>query len=166
MEDSLDSLKQAIASELEEGGFAVFMGESRGADEESAIFWDVESHPDFRAFLRCAAKLRVSLVVLHTRVFREEEIEDALQDLDESAIDGTEQEEMASSLREMNVFSGLVGAVDLSFDFEGRTYFYYVEADWYREFLDLRDEIDVMTFRDGYGEGDTGESMGGYFSKN
>jgi hypothetical protein len=166
MEDSLDNLKQAIISELEEGGFAVFVGESRGASEESAIFWDVEAQPDFRAFLRCAAKLRVPLIVLHSRVFREEEIEDAIQDLDESAIEGTEQEEMAASIREMNVFAGLVGAVDLSFDFEGRTYFYYLEADWYREFLDLRDEIDVMTFRGDYGEDNSGESIGGYFSKN
>lgn len=166
MEDSLDGLKQEIVSELETGGFAIFYGETRGANEETAVFWDAENYSDFRGFLRCAAKLRVALIVLHTRAFREEEIEDALQDLDESAIEGDEQQEVTSSLREMNVFTGLVGAVDISFDFEGRTYFYYVEADWYREFLDLRDEIDVMTFRGGFDDSEPDESMGGYFSKN
>jgi len=166
MEDSLDSLKQAILAELEEGGFAVFLGESRSANEDSSIFWDVDSHPDFRAFLRCATKLRVPLVVLHSRTFKEDEVEDALQDLDESVIEGDELQEMTNSLREMNAFAGLVGTVDLSYDFEGRTYFYYVEADWYREFLDLRDEIDVMTFRAPYNDDESGESMGGYFSRN
>ncbi len=166
MEDSLDTLKQEIVRELNEGGFATFHGEARGANEETAVFWDAEAHPDFRGFLGCATKLGVALIVLHTRVFREDEIEDALQDLEESAIDGDEKEEMASSLREMNAFMGLVGAVDISFDFQGRTYFYYVESDWYREFLDVRDEIDVMTFGTSFGEDEPDDHMGGYFSKN
>jgi hypothetical protein len=166
MEDSLDTLKQEIVRELEDGGFATFHGEARGANEETAVFWDTDAYPDFRGFLRCAAKLGVALIVLHTRVFREDEIEDALQDLEESVIDGDEKEEMASSLREMNAFMGLVGAVDISFDYQGRTYFYYVESDWYREFLDVRDEIDVMTFGSSFNEEEPDDSMGGYFSKN
>lgn len=166
MDNSLDTLKQEIVRELEESNFATFHGEARGANEETAIFWDTEAYPDFRGFLACAAKLGVSLIVLHNRVFRVDEIEDALQDLDESAIEGDEQEEMASSLREMNAFAGLVGAVDISFDYQGRTYFYYVEADWYREFLDVRDEIDVMTFDGGFDESEPDDTMGGYFSKN
>lgn len=165
MDQNLDSLKQEILDELQEGGFAVFYSESRHADAERAIFWDAETHPDFRGFLRCASQLHVPLIVMHARAFREDEIEDALQDLEESAIEEDEKREMTVTLREMNVFAGLVGSLDLSFDFQGSTYFYYLEADWYREFLDLRDEIDVMNFGEAYGEGPD-DSMGGYFSKN
>lgn len=166
MDNSLDTLKQQIVKDLEEGGFAIFFGEAREANEQSAIFWDTQSYPDYQRFLACATKLGVSLIVLHSRVFRVDEVEDALQDLDESAIEGDEKEEMAGSLREMNAFAGLVGAVDISFDYDGRTFFFYVEADWYREFLDLRDEIDVMTFDNSFQEDDSDGSMGGYFSKN
>jgi hypothetical protein len=165
MEHNLDTLKQEILDELQEGGFALFYSESRHADQENAIFWDTESHSDFRGFLRCASQLHAPLIVMHARTFREDEIEDALQDLEESSIEDDEKREMTVTLRAMNVFAGLVGSLDLSFDFEGRTYFYYLEAEWYREFLDLRDEVDVMNFGDSYGE-EPDESMGGYFSKN
>ena len=165
MDQNLDTLKQEMLDELREGGFAAFFSESRHADPETAIFWDTESYPDFRDFLRCASQLQVPLIVMHARAFREDEIEDAFQDLEESTIEGEEKEEMAASFREMNVFAGLVGSLDLSFDYEGRTYFYYLEADWYREFLDLRDEIDVVTYGSTFDE-EPGDSMGGYFSKN
>lgn len=165
MEQNLDSLKQEILDELQVGGFAMFYSESRHADPEHAIFWDAETHPDFRSFLRCASQLRVPLVVIHALTFREDDVEDALQDLEESAVENEEKQEMTVTLREMNVFAGLVGSLDLSFDFQGNTYFYYLEADWYREFLDLRDEIDVMNIGEGFGESPD-EPMGGYFSKN
>jgi sugar phosphate isomerase/epimerase len=165
--DSLDVMKQEIIAELEQLGMAAFYGETRAANEDNAIFWDTTNYPDFRGFLRCAAKLGVPMVVLHSRTFRDEEIEDAMQDLDESAVEGEEREEMARSLREMNAFAGQVGAVDVSFGFEGHVYFYYVESDWYREFLDLRDEIDVMTFRgENTFESDDEDPLGGYFSRN
>ncbi|MCC7342512.1 MAG: hypothetical protein IT170_15630 [Bryobacterales bacterium] len=165
MEPNLDSLKQEILDELQVGGFAMFYSESRHAEPEHAIFWDVNAHPDFRAFLRCASQLHVPLVVMHALTFREDDVEDALQDLEESAVEDEEKREMTVTLREMNAFAGLVGSLDLSFDFQGNTYFYYLESDWYREFLDLRDEIDVMSLGDGFEDGPD-EPLGGYFSKN
>ena len=97
--------------------------------------------------------------------FREDDVEDALQDLEESAVESEEKQEMTVTLREMNAFAGLVGSLDLSFDFQGNTYFFYLEADWYREFLDIRDEIDLMNIDDGFEDGPD-EPMSGYFSKN
>ena len=165
MEPGLDSLKQEILDELRAGGFALFFSESRHANPEHAIFWDANAHPDFRAFLSCARMLGISLVVMHAMTFREDDVEDALQDLEESAVEEEEKQEMTVTLREMNAFSGLVGSLDLSFDFQGNTYFYYLEADWYREFLDLRDEIDLMDVGEGFENGPD-EPLGGYFSKN
>ncbi len=165
MEQNLDSLRQEITDELRAGEFVIFASESRHADPEHSIFWDAEAHPDFRGFLQCASQLQVRLMVMHTLTFREEDVEDALQDLEESAVEEDERQEMTITLREMNVFAGLVGSLDLSFDYGGNTYFYYLEADWYREFLDLRDEIDAVNLSGDYNE-DPDEHMGGYFSRN
>ncbi|MCZ2156936.1 MAG: hypothetical protein LC114_24070 [Bryobacterales bacterium] len=165
MEQNLDPLKQEIGDELRAGKFVVFASESRHASPEHSIFWDTETQPDFRDFLRCASQLEVRLIVMHSLTFREEDVEDALQDLEESAVEEEERNEMTAALREMNVFAGLLGSLDLSFDYGGNTYFYYVEADWYREFLDLRDEIDAVNLAEGY-NGDADEHLGGYFSRN
>ena len=67
-------------------------------------------------------------------------------------------------LREMLSYQGFTCALEASYDYEGRTYIYDLQAEWYGEFLRILDEVDDLSSEDGEGEED--DSMGDYFSRN
>jgi hypothetical protein len=74
-----------------------------------------------------------------------------------------EQREYESRLRELRAFEGVTCTLELAFDYDSRLYVYEVQPDWYEEFLSLEEEISSH-FADE--SADSGDSLGGYFSKN
>jgi hypothetical protein len=61
----------------------------------------------------------------------------------------------------MRGYDGLVCAIELSFDHEGRVFLFDLRTEWYDELTEILDEIQALT-----SEIENDASMGGYFSKN
>ena len=70
--------------------------------------------------------------------------------------------EFERQLDHLRAYDGLVCAIELSFDYQGRVFLFDLHTDWYEELSDLLDEIEVLAA----GAGDDDTPMSGYFSKN
>ncbi len=164
MKHNLDALKTQIADYLSSRGFAVFHGQAR-TDEAHGLYWDAANYPDFRGFLAVAEALGVKLIVFHHRVFTPAALDSAFEELEEADVPPEERLPLERRLRELRVYQGLTAVIELSFDYDGRTYFYEVESDWHRQFMDTLDEIESYFPEEGEEEGEQ-DSFGGYFSRN
>ncbi len=162
MKPDLDTLKTEILDYLEKAGFVVFHGYSRVGDATPAIYWDTVRFPDFKPFLDSAKQAGVNLIVFHHREFTAEDIDEALEELEECGLPSEEQRSLHQRLRDMRAFEGFTCALELSFDYQGRAYIYDLRAEWYEDFLDVVDEIESSISDEEEGD----ESMGGYFSRN
>jgi hypothetical protein len=162
MNSDFDTLKTEILDYLEKGGFVVFHGLSRLGDPAPSIHWDAARFPDFKLFLDSAKQAGAGLIVFHHRQFAAEDIDEGLEELEESGLPVEEQRSIEHRLHEMRAFEGFTCALELSFDLQGRTYIFNLRAEWYEDFLDAVDEIE-SSLAD---EGEDGEAMGGYFSRN
>ena len=166
MDLNLDSLKSEILHYLEASEFAVFHSSPGSLDGQPLILWDAERHPDYRMFLDVARQTGCKLVCFGTREFQREEIDDLLQQIDESDFDRDEQRDLQKRLRRMRDYEGVTCTLEIAFGYDSRLYVYEMQPDWFTEFLDLEDEI---LSRFGMGEDedvDDDGSLGGYFSKN
>ena len=67
-------------------------------------------------------------------------------------------------LREIGGYQGFTSALEVSYDYEGRTYIYELQAEWYSDFLHILDEID--SYAPDEEEGEQEGPVGGYFSRN
>jgi hypothetical protein len=164
MKQNLDALKNEIADYLASRGFAVFYGQARG-DEGRGLYWDAAHYPDFRGFLAVAETLGVKLIVFHHRVFTAAALDGAFEELEEADVPAEERLPLERRLRELRVYQGLTAVIELSFDYDGRTYLYEIESDWYRQFMDTLDEIESYFPEENEEEGGQ-DSFGGYFSRN
>ncbi|MCS6951273.1 MAG: hypothetical protein RMK57_10880 [Bryobacterales bacterium] len=163
MKHNLDTLRTEIAEYLASRGFAVFHGQSR-RDESGGLYWDVAQYPDFHSFLAVAEALGVKLIIFHHRVFTSAALDSAFEELEEADVPPEERLPLERRLRELRVYQGLTAVIELSFDHDGRTYFYELESDWHRQFVETLDEIESYLPEEG--EGDERDSFGGYFSRN
>jgi hypothetical protein len=163
MNVDLHSLKDEIIEHLGNEGFVVFHGYSRLANTDSFVTWDTDRHPDFRLFLGAAKKAGVGMIVFHERKFSSEHVEDVRDRLEACDLTAEERRNLERRLSELRAYEGFTCALELSFDYQGRVYLYNVRAEWYEDYLDLLDEVD-MTSPDEEAEED--ESMGGYYSRN
>lgn len=164
MKQYLDALKSEIADYLSSRGFAVFHGQPRG-DDSRGLYWDAAQYPDFRDFLAVAEALGVKLVVFHHRALTPAALDSALEELEEADVPPEERMPLERRLRELRAYQGLTAVIELSFDYDGRTYVYEVESDWHRQFLETIDEIESYLPEEGDEEGEQ-DSFGGYFSRN
>ncbi len=166
MKQNLDSLKKEILEYLEEQQMAVFYGFIADLHEQRLVLWDVEGSPDYRAFVACAQRAGIKLLVMNARAFRRDMVEDALEQLEDSDMPREEQRAIERRLKELRPFEGFTCAVELAFEQSGRFYVYDVRTEWYEEVLDIMDRLDNAV--SGEEEGDDGEdsSIGGYFSRN
>ena len=66
-------------------------------------------------------------------------------------------------LSDMRAHEGSVCEIELSFDHEGRVFLFDLRTDWFDEFSDMLDEIQLLT-----AEPDNGDDspISGYFSRN
>ncbi len=164
MRPNLDELKDDIQKELGAQGFVVFRGYAHHGDSRPTAYWDAAGDGDFRPFLATARQAGVKLVVFHKLEFVSGMAEDALDQLQDCELPPEERRAYERKLREMLSYHGFTCRLELSYDCEGRTYVFDLQADWYRDFLNILDELDALGPED---EGNQEEdSMGGYFSRN
>ncbi len=163
MDLNLDTLKREILDSLESGGFAVFRGSSGGLEGLPMVLWDVEHYPDYQMFLDTARKTGATLMIFASREFQTSDVDDLLEQLQDCDLARDEQREYERRLRELRIFEGVTCSLEIAFDHDARLYVYEVQPDWYEDFLNLEEEINSRLEDNDL---DTGNSLGGYFSKN
>jgi hypothetical protein len=162
MRQDLDVLRAEIEDALRDSPFVIFHGECRLRESSPTAYWDAEEYPDFRLFLQAARKLDVGLVTFHHRRFSTAQAEEALDRLEDSELPREEFRDLEARLKELTRYGGFTCALELSFDFSGRTYLFVVNANWFNEYLNIMQELDdVMEMF-----GDEEPPVGGYFSNN
>jgi hypothetical protein len=164
MRQNLDTLKTEIQHFLDSEGFAIFHGHSRMHSSQSVVFWDTERFPDFKLFVSAAKVSGTRIMVLNQREFSADMIDDALEQLTVSELPADDQRVIERRLKELRAYEGFTCSVELSFDYQNRTYLFDVQTDWYEELTSLLEDLE---FLDG-GEDDDDEegNFGSYFSKN
>lgn len=162
MQSNLDTLAEEIRQYLSSEHFVVFRCLSRTEEETSILLWDSEQTPDYRAFLDCALQLGIRLVHFHSRQFSVQHRQEALDQLEECELSREEKRALERRIKDLAIYEGLTCAIELSFDFEERTYLFELHADWYDEWHDVLDEIEDAV------PGESGdEPFGpGYYSNN
>jgi len=160
---NLDELKKEVLAYMEAEGFVVFHGYSRLAATDSFVAWDSDRLPDYRAFLGAAKKSGAKMIVYHFREFSAAHLAEAAEQIEDGELEADEQRDMERRLRKLRSYEGFTCALELSFDHEGRIYLFNLRAEWYDDYLDLMEELEVAL-----PEGEDGEDgpMGGYYSQN
>ena len=157
----LETTKTEIQAHIERSHLSVFYGYA-SLNESVGVYWDTEHHPDFREFLLVAEKSGVKLVVFNHQQFSLTEIDDLLQELEDSELPREEQRNFQKRIHELQKYEGFTSIVELSFSLEGRVYSFQLHADWYSAWEDLLSEIEAAA-----DQGDENENpMTGYFSNN
>lgn len=165
MSVNLDTLRKEILDYLDQETFVVFHGYSRLADTDSFVAWDTDRHPDYHMFLNAAKKAGIRMIVYHHREFSAAHVDDAADRLEVCSVTNEERRNMERRLREMSAYEGFTCAVELSFDYEGRVYLFNLRSEWYEDYLDLLEEVEMASPDEEEEEEDDG-SMGGYYSRN
>jgi hypothetical protein len=165
MKQDLETLRLELEEYLASKPFAVFHGLSRAMEEfPNTVTWDHATHPDFRGFLDCAEKLGVKVIVIHTRRLSEDQIDEALEALQDLEIPYEDRREYERRFREIRMYTGFTCAVEMSFDFEHQTYLYSRATEWYEDVMSMIEDIQTAGDPEG-GEPDFGGG-GGFYSKN
>ncbi|HEX5230436.1 MAG TPA: hypothetical protein VFW44_22145 [Bryobacteraceae bacterium] len=163
MKPNLDVLKPEIELYLEEAGMAVFYGFSRRLDSLPAVYWDCDQYPDYRLFVQSARSAGAKLMVFHQREFFTEQIDDAIEKLHACGLGVQESRHFEERLNDLRAYEGSVCAIELSFDHEGRAYFFDLRTEWFDEFTEIQDEVELLVPDD---EASDDSPLGGYFSRN
>jgi hypothetical protein len=164
MKTNLDVLKDEIQAMLAEAGIAVFRGFCRNVHSRPGAYWDTSRDPEFRHFLDVALQMKVKMVVFNYIAFSSGMVEEAQDSLEDSDLPAEERRAYERKLQEIASYQGFTCALQVSYDYDGRSFAYEVQADWYAEFLGILDELDV--FAPGDDDEEDEDSMGGYFSRN
>ena len=159
----LETLRTEIHGYLQELGLAVFHGYPRVADSPTQVYWDTDAHPDFREFIEAGRRAGVKLIVFAYEAFSLDEIDEALDQLENSKLARDDKHAFETRLRELQAYEGFTCSVELSFDLEARTYCYERRTEWYQSLRDILTDLDVAAEQ----EEDMDEGpMPGYFSRN
>jgi hypothetical protein len=162
MKPNLDVLKPEIEMYLEEMGLAVFFGYSRPLDAAPAVLWDCDQYPDYRLFVQSAQAAGARILVFHQREFFSEQVDDALERLNACQLPPQDSRHFEERLSELRAHEGSVCAIELSFDHEGRVFLFDLRTEWFDEFSDMLDEIQLLT----PDRHDDDSPISGYFSRN
>lgn len=164
MANDLETLRAEMQAFLEESEMAVFYGYHRMLDTLVQVSWDTERHPDFREFLTAARKSGATLIVFHEQTFSLDQIDDALEQLEEVDLSREEKRSLEGRLRQLQAYEGFTCSLDLSFSLEGRVYVYELRTEWYDTLNDILAELDAAI--EDEEEEDNEGPIGGYFSRN
>ena len=98
----------------------------------------------------------------------EQEIEDALEQLEECDLGRDEKRSVERNLNELRAFVGATCSIEMAFDFQGRLYVYELVTEWFQTFMDLSELIMTASSSDSEDDDEDGSdsSFGGYYSKN
>jgi hypothetical protein len=160
----LGELKNEIVEYLAAQGMIAFHSYLRHHEGVPAIGWDSKHYPDYHAFIDTAKRAGVELVVIRSDHFSEDDIEETLGELEEAEFEDSDRRRMERRLRELRGYAGFVSGIELSYDYQGRLYFFDLHTGWYDEYLDLHDEI--VTSLPEPGDVDDDGPVGGYYSRN
>src|ERR1700754_820935 len=120
MKTDLEALKLEIEDYLPKHDFVPFYGATRVLDDDlEVIHWDVENQPDYHLFLDVAKQIGVKLIVFAFRRFREDMVDETLEQLEESAMQRDERREYETRLKELRIYAGFTCSIELSFDHAG-----------------------------------------------
>jgi hypothetical protein len=161
---NLDTLQDEILTDLESRALVIFHSELRSVEMHSAIYWDVETHPDYRQFLDAAVGAGAKLVTVFSSKFSAGQIEEALAQLEDADLDHQEKRAIELRLREMRLYDGLTCHIELSFNHAQRDYIFDIRTQWFQDYEELLDRIDESFAPPE--EEDEGPLGGGYYSKN
>jgi hypothetical protein len=160
---NLDTLKREILDYLESRDLAVFRSTPGTLDDPQMVIWDTEHYPDYRMFLDAGIKTGVKMILFATREFEAGDIDDVLEQIEDTGMDRDQQRDYQNRLRKLRIYEGVTCSLELAFHHSANLYVYELQPDWYEEFLVAEDEIANAMAEDDLDEGD---SLGGYYSKN
>ena len=145
MQANLESTRSEIQKYLESHDFVVFHSDLREPElPNGAVYWNLDSHPDFRGFLAAAATLGVRMINLFAREFDGDAVELLQERLAQSSLARDERRELEAPLRDMRAMHGFVCRIELSFDHSGRTYIFDLRTEWLDVFEDLFERISEL----------------------
>ena len=163
MDLNLDTLKREILEYLDSTGFVVFHSHPGGLEGTPLVTWDTERYPDYQMFLDTARKIGCKMILFASRDFDESEVDEALEQLEESDFPADDRMELERRVRAVRGYEGATCSLELAFDHHARMYVYELRPDWYEEFLAMCD--DITSHLPVQEEEDDG-SLGGFYSNN
>ncbi len=159
----LETLRAEIKAYFDDSGIAVFHGYRRAVDTLNYVYWDIETYPHFTDFLSVGRKAGARLFVFHHRAFSLDQIDEALDQLEDSDLSREEKRNFENRLRQLQAYEGFTCAVELSFTVDSQTYVYELHTEWYQALNDILAELEALA--EEQEERDDG-TLGGYFSNN
>jgi hypothetical protein len=160
----LETLRKDVEDYFTEVQIPVFYGTRQMMDTMNEVSWDTERHPDFRDFLKAGQEAGAKLVVFSYRAFSLDQVDEALDMVEDSNLTRDEKRGFEARLRQLQGYEGFTCSLDLSFTLEGDIYTFELRTDWYEALTQIMAELDMIA----EGEEENGQdgSLGGYFSKN
>ena len=102
MRINLDTLRTEIQEYLESHGLVVFYSFPRSGQILPAVYWDTETHSDYRAFITAAIATGAKVITFFVREFSSALLDDAWERLDDANLDRDERRIIEQRLRESN----------------------------------------------------------------
>jgi hypothetical protein len=163
MATDLETLRTEIEGYLEESGIPVFRGYRRVMDSPAQVYWDTEKHTDFREFVEAGRRAGAKLIVFAQEAFSLDEIDEALDQLEDSGLAREEKHTFEKRLQELQAYEGFTCSLELSFDLEGRAYLFELRTAWYQTLRDILAELELSAEQE---EDEDEGPIPGYFSRN
>ena len=158
----LETLRTEILSHLNASGISVFHAAHRAMDPLNQTFWDVDDHPDYRAFVAVAQQAGAKMIQFYHQTLSVEQIDEALDELEESDFTREEKRQYENRLRQLREYEGFTCAIELSFTLTNKVYVFELHTEWYESLTDVLSELEAVN----EGEEDEEDGLGGYFSNN
>ena len=162
----LDILKQELLDYLASEGFAVFRGQPGLLEGLPTVLWDVDAHPEYPAFLNVAKIAGARIIVFAHREFLADEIEEALEQIQDCELPREDVRSMERSLADLRRFVGSTCSIEMAFDHEGRMYVFELVTEWFQTFVELSETLMATAASGDDHEDEADGSFGGYYSKN
>jgi hypothetical protein len=158
----LETLRTEILAHLHASGVNVFHAGHRAPDPLNQIFWDVERHPDYRAFVAVARQAGAKLTHFYHQTLSVEHIDEALDELEDSDLTREEKRQYENRLRQLREYEGFTCLIELSFSIETKVYVFEMHTEWYESLTDVLAELEAASEE----EEEEDNGLGGYFSNN
>lgn len=163
MSKNLQILKDEILEALRREGMGVFHTEPDLWPADRSIWWDTDRRPEYREFITAAKTAGARMVLFFEQELGEEAIMDAEDALESAGVPPEEYREYSRRIAEMRGYSGFVSRIGIGFSLDGLLYFFELESEWFRELMDL---IEELTMSDSPTNGADSDPLGGYYSNN
>lgn len=127
------------------------------------VSWDTARRSDVREFLQTGRQAGAKLFVFNQQAFSLDQIDSALDQLEECDLTREEKRHFESRLRQLQAYEGFTSLLEVSFTIDSRVYLFEAHTDWYEAFTDILGELEAVAEEEDVSEDG---SLGGYFSNN